>query len=136
MLRWGPEIRIALLGTRERGILALCVIEQTMTVPTIELAEFVSLVAMRVDGRMLHGVAPGMVFELLIIILVIGFALGYTCAMKVGRARMDTPIVRQITTLDDTQLRGIPRIYCDTVTNDLYKEQNDASLPSLAGWCI
>ena len=72
-----------------------------MTVPTIELAEFVSQVAMRVDGRMLPGVAPGTVFELLIVTLVIGFALGYTCAMKAERARMNTSI--------GTQLNGIPR---------------------------
>ena len=124
-LGWGPGISDDILGTRERGILALCVIDQLMTVPTIELAEIVSQVAMRVDGGMLPGVAPGTVFELLIITLVIGFALGYTCAMKAERARMDTSIgtkiVRQITTLDDTQLKGIPRRTIGTQSQATYK---------------
>ena len=96
-----------------------------MTVPAIELAEIVSQVAMRVDGRMLSGVALWTVFELLIVTLVIGFALGYTCAMKVERARMDTPIgtkiVKQITTLDDTQLRRTPRRTIGTQSQTTYK---------------
>ena len=109
----GPGISVDFRHEGARHLGPVCVIEQPMTVPTIELAEIVSQVAMRVDGGMLPGVAPRTVFELLIITLVIGFALGYTCAKKAERARMDTSIgtktVKKIITLDDTQLKGDPR---------------------------